>query len=86
MVAAAHDRLRELRAIGADPAHGGEQADSRGEVNREHQKAVAEWNNGNGDVSRVAFTEEILPLLADVPPSEMAEATGLTKGYCSFVR
>ena len=32
------------------------------------------------------FTREILPRLQCVRLGEMAEATGLTQGYCSFVR
>ena len=32
------------------------------------------------------FTDEILPLLQDTPFSAMVEATGLSKGYCSFIK
>ena len=54
--------------------------------NSQHQKTVHEWNTLNEDVPRTRFTEQILPLLQDVPLSEMVQATGLSKGYCSFIK
>ncbi len=33
-----------------------------------------------------AFTRDVLPGLQSVPLRVMAEATGLSEGYCSFVR
>lgn len=86
MVEKAHARLRHLRDAGVDPAHGGAQADQRGARNREHHKAVAEWNQSNEVADPNTFTQEILPLLSEVPLSAMATATGLTKGYCSFIK
>lgn len=86
MVSAAHDRLRKMRESGEDPAHGGTPAQKRGAANRDHQLAVHEWNTTHGSVDRELFAQEILPMLQDVSLDVMARATGLSKGYCSFIR
>ena len=86
MISGAHQKLQQLREAGTDPAHGGNAAKKRGRANSQHQLAVHEWNTLNEDVPRTRFTEQILPLLQDVPLSEMVQATGLSKGYCSFIK
>lgn len=58
----------------------------RGLANRSHQKAVHEWNQANEQLPKSLFTDQILPTLQSVPLSDMAEATGLSLGYCSFIR
>lgn len=78
--------MAEMRARGEDPAHGGTSGIKRGESNRRHQIAVAEWNSAHEMSDPVEFTENILPHLTEISLSEMARATGLTKGYCSFIR
>lgn len=86
--------LAELRASGIDPAHGGDAGKARGKRNASHQAAIAEWE-ASPDKARFedgdtfdpdVFTNTILPALQDVTLQAMANATGLTKGYCSFVR
>ena len=86
MASGAHDRLRELREPGADPAHGGEAARKRGSQNRRHQSAVYEWIGEYEGQADHAFNEEILLPLQDVLLSVLAEAIELSKGYCSFVK
>ncbi len=80
------ERLAELRSQGRDPAHGGIAAQLRGATNRDHQLAVAEWNRFNTTPDPRIFEEEILPSLRDVKIEAIVEATGLSAGYCSFIR
>lgn len=40
----------------------------------------------NAPVDRGLFAEEVLPMLLEVSLDAMAQATGLSKGYCSFIR
>jgi len=86
MVSGAHERLRELRDEGVDPAHGGEAASRRGQSVSVNNRASNEWNRNNDRLDPDAFTARILPLLQDIPLSAMVEATGLSKGYCSFIK
>ncbi|MDP9470030.1 MAG: CRISPR-associated endonuclease Cas1 [Chloroflexota bacterium] len=79
--------LTRLRAEGTDPAHGGEAGRKRGERNAAHVAAVARWEGaGDEPTEPDAFARDILPRLRAVPLRLMAEATGLSLGYCSFVR
>jgi len=78
--------LASLRESGVDPAHGGEAADKRGQANREHQHAVAEWNDQNSVPDPEVFEHEILPGLQEVSLREMAASTGLSIDYCSKIR
>ncbi len=60
---------------------------SRGRRNATHYAAVAEWERAAIEQPDPEhFTREILPVLQDIPLGKMARATGLTEGYCSFVR
>jgi CRISPR-associated endonuclease Cas1 len=79
--------LARRRAAGTDPAHGGEAGKARGRSNAKHYAAVALWENEQGgQPDPEHFTREILPMLQGIPLGKMAKATGLTEGYCSFVR
>ena len=80
------DRLSDMRAAGTDPAHGGQAATQRGDTNRTHQLAVRKWNSENETPRPEIFTAQILPGLQQVSINAMVEATGLTPGYCSFIR
>ena len=82
----AHARLEDMRSAGQDPAHGGEAAEQRAESVKMNNKRSREWNRINKRRDPEAFTTEILPLLAEVPLSAIAGATGLSKGYCSFIK
>ncbi len=78
--------LASLRESGVDPAHGGEAANTRGQTNRDHQHAVAEWNAQNRLPDPEVFEHEILPGLQEVSLREMAASTGLSIDYCSKIR
>ncbi len=61
--------------------------EARGRRNANHYHANAAWNNDDADVQDAQqFTREILPKLQAVSLRVMADATGITEGYCSFVR
>ena len=79
-------RLAEMRTNGDDPAHGGQAAQRRGQANRRHQLAVSRWNEQHPSPSRRLYDDEILPSLAKIRLELIAEATGLSLGYCSFIR
>jgi len=79
--------LGKLRAQGKDPAHGGEAGRKRGRRNADHIRAIAEWEGGGTEPGDdVTFARQVLPQLRSIPLREMAEATGLSEGYCSLVR
>ncbi len=59
----------------------------RGRRNANHYAAVAKWERAAIEQpDPETFTRDILPMLHDIPLSKLANATGLTEGYCSFVR
>ena len=59
----------------------------RAEQNAQHVAAVAAWEREHGGTGGGSdFARDVLPSLASVPLRVMAEATGLSEGYCSFVR
>lgn len=79
--------LAKERASGNDPAHGGEAGRKRGGRNAAHVAAVVDWDRQNGKpVDLDWFARDVLPRIQGVPLRLMAEATGLSEGYCSFVR
>jgi hypothetical protein len=93
------DTLAQLRTQGIYPAHGGTAAARRAERLAANQSAIAEWEadparsssmgdeNGHGtDRGPALFANELRPQLQEVFIEAMARATGLSKGYCSFVR
>jgi len=81
--------LAELRASGNDPAHGGDAGRRRGKRNAAHVAAAMTWERDGDDrtpLDAETFTSDVLPRLQGVPLRSIAEATGLSQGYCSFVR
>ena len=80
------NKLSTLRNAGIDPAHGGKAAQQRGQSNRQHQHEVAAWNSSNTRPDPQLFPDTILPGLQNLRIADIAEATGLTPGYCSFIR
>jgi CRISPR-associated endonuclease Cas1 len=78
--------LAEMRAAGNDPAHGGIAAQRRADALAKNMAAVQEWDAGQERPPDEEFTQTILPGLANVTVRAMAEATGLSPGYCSFIR
>lgn len=86
-VAVGASTLIQLRAEGCDPAHSGEAGRKRGTRNAAHAGAVALWDREHDEPAKPnAFARDILPRLQGVPLRLMAEATGLSLGYCLFVR
>ena len=79
-------KLAELRNEGSDPTHGGQAAVKRGSVITARFKANAAWNRDNERPDPVLFTQEILPLIEDIPLRKLQRATGLSIRYCSFIR
>lgn len=81
--------LAKLRTDGGSPAHGGAAGEKRGERNAAHVAALAQWEGdrtGSEPDDPDTFAHDILPGLLGVSLRVMAEATGLSEGYCSFVR
>lgn len=79
--------LAKMRAEGRDPAHGGDAAERRGRTITAQMAAGAAWDQEHGDIDDGAdFTRDALPGLRSVPLQVMVNATGLSRGYCSFIR
>jgi CRISPR-associated protein Cas1 len=74
-----------LRADGRDPAHGGEAARRRSETMKRRQSEAAEWD-GRASVDSEQFTREILSAIQGIPLRRLADATGLSLGYCGLIR
>jgi hypothetical protein len=80
-----HERQQ---AAGIDPTHGGEAARRRGATMARRQRERQEWDAATERAApdpRV-FEFEILPLIRELPLSDLVRATGLTHGYLSQVR
>lgn len=78
--------LAERRADGTDPAHGGAAGIARGSRNAAHVAAAKAYDAAHPADSTLDFARDVLPGLRHVTVRAMADATGLTQGYCSFVR
>jgi hypothetical protein len=48
--------------------------------------SLYEWNQEHTPVPGSVFVEEFLPGIQNVSINDLANATGLTPGYCSFIR
>jgi len=80
-------RLADLRAAGMDPAHGGEAKRKRSESHRARIQEARRFELANAPLpDREIFVRDILPGLQSVSVRAMAEATGLTRAYCSMIR
>ncbi len=79
-------RLKELRNLGRDPAHGGSAAEKRRDTNLAHRDKANAWDRANERPDPKIFTAEILLALHDVSAGEMARVTGLSAGYCSMIK
>lgn len=79
--------LAKMRADGRDPAHGREAAERRGRTIAAQLAAVTAWDQEHGNIDDgTDFARDVLPGLRHVPLQVMASATGLSRGYCSFIR
>jgi CRISPR-associated endonuclease Cas1 len=74
--------------IAADPAQAPEIRGRRGAAIAARKRALSEWDKANPGMvyDRELFRREILPRLAGVKLSEIAEAAGCSKSYASQVR
>jgi hypothetical protein len=80
-------KLEALRAAGEDPAHADEANQRRGEKVALQQREFRQWDAEHGGVADPeVFRREILPGMQGVSLGAMAKATGLSEGYCSFIR
>lgn len=85
--AAGRERLEALRTAGKDPAHSDAANELRGAKVARLQKEFRRWNAEHGEeCDPEEFRRIILPLLQGVSLGTMAKATGLSEGYCSFIR
>ncbi len=86
-LAAGRQVLAHLRYQGQDPAHGSQAAQKRGKHVAQQLQARAAWSGvHHPEPSVQTFRREILPRLRDVPLGAIARVTGLSLGYCSFIR
>jgi CRISPR-associated endonuclease Cas1 len=82
---ATHERHQ---TSGIDPSHGGEAARRRGASRIQRHREIQEWEaqSDGAEFDSRMFQLEILPLIRELPLSELVRATGLTHGYISQVR
>ncbi|MGO8947064.1 MAG: CRISPR-associated endonuclease Cas1 [Ktedonobacterales bacterium] len=89
-LAAGPEVLAELRAVGQDPAHGGEAAAKRAAHIRSRTAALAEWkaNHDRGAVQEpeLDFRRDILPDIREVSLTTLMQATGLSLRYCWLIK
>jgi hypothetical protein len=81
-------RLREPRVNGADPSHGGEAAQKRGQSNARRAQDRAEWKKLGLDIvaERARFADDIGPKLTGLTVRQITEATGLSLRYALLIR
>jgi len=74
--------------IAADPAQASEIRGRRGAAIAARKRALSEWDKANPDVmyDPELFRREIMPKLAKVKLSAIAEAAGCSKAYASDIR
>jgi hypothetical protein len=79
--------LTQLHKEGKDPAHGGTAGSKRGRRIAASNREIAKWTRkGDTPPDRADFMQDTLPKLKTVNLQQMARATGLSLGYCSFIR
>jgi hypothetical protein len=85
-LAKGRSRLKDMRRVGTDPAHGGPARVKRAASRRRATEAAAVWEAVNEVPDPDVFIHEILPWLSKVPLPRMAVATGLSIPYCGQIR
>jgi CRISPR-associated endonuclease Cas1 len=78
--------LARMRAEGRDPMDRPEARRKVGAANAKRKREAAEWERTNEKPDPEVFTREILPLLENVPLTQMERATGLSKRSCSRIK
>jgi hypothetical protein len=76
------------RAEGIDPSHGGATGEQRGASIARHREELREWSAVHPETMAdpEVFASEILPMIQELPLSDLARATGLSAGYLSLIR
>jgi hypothetical protein len=87
-IAAGRAAYVEKRTNGVDPSHGGDAAKRRGATISRGKRELQERKTSHPDTiaDPGLFAHEILPMIRDLPLSDLVRATGLTHGYLSQVR
>lgn len=86
-IATASKKLSELRAAGADPAHGAEAKRKRAETLRENVRLNRAWEASNAPtMTEGEYRERVLPALANVSSRVIMAAMGVTQAYALDVR
>jgi hypothetical protein len=79
--------IEQKRAAGNDPTHGATAAVRRADANVTRKREAREWDEQHGKLVDVsAFQRDILPLIQNVPLSQLQRATGLSLRYVSLIR
>jgi len=82
-----HNVLRERRAEGTDPSHGGSAAAACAVRRVESQRAITEWEAKNPmPPDQAAYSRDVLPRLESVSVPAIVRATGLSYPYCAMIR
>jgi len=86
-IAAGTAKLAELRAAGADPAHGNDAKRKRAETRRENARRNREWDATTVPaMTEDEYRERVLPTLANVPSRVIMATMGVTQAYALDVR
>jgi hypothetical protein len=87
-IAAGRKTHEQQQASGVDPSHGGEAARRRGASRVRRQQEIREWEaqSDGAEFDPRTFELEVLPLIRNLPLSDLVRATGLTHGYLSQIR
>jgi len=79
--------IEQAKKRGSDPTHGDAAAAARAGSNIRRKREAREWDERYGKLTDLsAFEREILPLIQDVPLSQLVCATGLSLRYVSLIR
>ena len=78
--------LAKMRAEGREPMDGDEARRKLSEANVRRHREAGEWDRTHEKPDPEVFRREILPLLQDVPLSQMKAATGLSVTMCARIR
>jgi hypothetical protein len=79
--------IETSKSAGKDHTHGEQPAARRAETNIIRKREAREWDERHGKlVDLSAFQRDILPLIQNVPLSQLQQATGLSLRYVSLIR
>jgi hypothetical protein len=79
--------IEEKKAAGTDPTHGATAAVRRAEANVTRKREAREWDEQHGKlIDLSAFQRDSLPLIQNIPLSQLCRATGLSLRYVSLIR